>query len=434
MTIAKARKILPLGVEIQCEQEPHTDCVCWSYIGEALPEHDNERILQESTPIAYLYPVQYIRTDPQRFQNRTDHYSEASAQAVAENYNANKFDPIVLWVDPANGKVYVLSGHSRLEGMKRRKEKYIPARFFVGSEAEAIQFARVEANRANTRESLIEDVKAYILMREGNLAQNIAPATPRAIKEAFRGKETTLEQLAYLNQQGKFIETLANDDIVSQFPQIQRFAKWVGALRKKYGIRLTNRHEADIFNFLYNGDAKNTRMSRENFEELIRERLELGKERLFPECSDGEPCKEIRDLKELPPNGHFYKQISEISKDLEIISDRVNNRNVRDATRILTEGERKALKELYTKLETKLARLKRDLGIVEKTQESGLFGTEEEKIEAYLNMHAVTYAVYATEGKKKYRYFSTARTATEARKEAKINWSKKTKITKIIKI
>lgn len=427
MTIAQARKRLPSNVEIQCEQEPHTDCVCWSYIGETLPEHNNERILQESTPIAYLYPIAYIKTDPLRFQNRNDHFSEASAQAVAENYNPNKFDPIVLWVD-ANGKVYVLSGHSRLEGMKRRKEKYIPARFFVGSEAEAIQFARVEANRAATKETLPEDLNAYALMREGNPAKGIAPATPQALKEAFRDKLDLLEQLAYLDKKGEFVQVLANEDQISQYPQVQRFAKWVGNLRKKYGQVMTNRHEKDIFNFLYNGEPTNIKMKKEAFFELIREKLALNKERLFPECPDGERCKEIKDLKELPPNGHLYKQIAEISKDLEIIADRINNRNVRDATRILTEEERNAMRELYTKLEKKLGQVRRDLGIVENYQDKGgLFGIGE--------TDQITFVVYAIDAHHaQQRIFSTARTQAEARKEVKDILGRKGKITKITKL
>jgi hypothetical protein len=392
--------------------------VCWSYIGEVLPEDSNERILQESTPIAYLYPIQYINTDPQRFQNRTDHYSEASAQAVAENYNANKFDPIVIWVDTANGKVYVLSGHSRLEGMKRRKEKYIPARFFTGTEAEAQQFAKVEANRAATRETLVEDLKAYKLMMQTN-------ATKQALKEAFREKLSTLEQLAYLDINGAFIEILSQEDLISQYKDIQRRAKWVGNLRQKYGQAMTNRHEKDTFNFLYNGDPRNIKMEKVAFFDLIRERLARGKERLFEECPDGEPCKEVKDLKELPPNGHLYKQLSEISKDLEILRDLINDKDQRESTRIRTEEEKQARRELYAKLEKKLANLKRDLNIVEKYQnESGLFGAEEE----------YTYIVYYGIGKNKGRIFSTAPTASIARKEAKEKIGKKTKITKILKI
>ena len=188
---------------------------------------------------------------------------------------------------------------------------------------------------------------------------------------------------------------------------------------------MTNRHEKDVFNFLYNGEPTNIKMKKDDFFELIREKLALNKERLFPECADGERCKEIKDLKELPPNGHLYKQIAEYSKDMEIISDRINNKNVRDATRILTNEERTAMRELYAKIEKKLGQVRRDLGIVEKYQnESGLFGTED----------SYSYIVYFGIGKNKGRIFSTAPTASIARKEAREQIGKKTKITKILKI
>ena len=37
-----------------------------------------------------------IHTDPARFQNRKDAFSELSADAVARHYDPNKFDPIVV--------------------------------------------------------------------------------------------------------------------------------------------------------------------------------------------------------------------------------------------------------------------------------------------------------------------------------------------------
>ena len=260
-------------------------------------------------------------------------------------------------------------------------------------------------------------------MRTGDLTKSIAPSTPKSIAEAFRGKEKILELLAFLNPKGMFIEVLSNEDTVSQYPQIQRFAKWVGVLRKRYAEKLTNTHERNIFNFLY-GDDKNSKIKKEDFEELIRERLEMGKEVLFPECPEGEPCKKINNLKELPPNGHLYKQISEISKDLQIIQERINNSGVRDATRVYTNEERDALKMIYKKLETKLLNLKRDLGIIENTDKAGLFGTD----------NTVKYIVYATENKQKIKFFSDAPTITGAKLEAKEQFGKKILILKVVKI
>lgn len=360
--------------------------------------------LDELKPIAFLYPISKINTDPQRFQNRNDAFSELSAEAVAKNFNPNKFDPVVVWFDGLKDKVFVLSGHSRLEGMKRRNEKFLPVRFFEGNELEAIQFARLDANRAATKESLIEDLKAYNLAKFGDITKGIAPGTKEYLKEIFRGKEKRLEPLSYLNQTGKFIEILANEEIQTQFPNILRLATWTGILRKKFGQALTNTHEKDIFNFLY-GNDKNNKISRDKFEDLISERLSYGKERLFPECKEGEPCGELKDFKELPPNGHLYKELNEVSKDLEILKNRIS-RNTRQAYLIYTEEEKKAVRELISKLEEKTKKLKRDIGIVEKEQESGLFGLDDE----------LSFIIYYKLKGKNYKYFSNETKQAQAKK------------------
>jgi hypothetical protein len=84
-------------------------CGCSSSIGSGQPEHPASREL-EAKCAAVNFPVSQIHTDPARFQNRTDAFSELSAQSVAEHYDTNKFDPIVIWLDGSTGRYYVLSG------------------------------------------------------------------------------------------------------------------------------------------------------------------------------------------------------------------------------------------------------------------------------------------------------------------------------------
>lgn len=376
-------------------------------------------------PVAYLYPVSRIFTDPQRFQNRQDSYSETSAQAVAENFDPNKFDPIVVWYDSAEEKIFVLSGHSRLEGMKRRKESHVPIRFFTGDEGDAIIFSRIEANRAATKENLIEDLKAYKLARDGDLSRGIAPSSPAKLKEQFRGKEGKLKNYSFLDPKGKFISALADEDSISQFPRVQSFAEWTGILRRQFPT-MTNTHEDDIFNFLY-GNSDHIKLPRQNFEELIKERLAFGKERLFPECLPGEPCKEIKDWKELsPPAGPIYKEIAEIQKDLDQIRNRLSQPQPAPV-KIYTEEEKKALREVFARMEQKQKNLKRDIGIIEQTAPA-LFGPEF-GLDEDLN-----FVFYLLADKKKFRYFSTSKTVSEARREIKQIYPKNTKILRYVKI
>lgn len=202
-------------------------------------------------------PITDIATDVDRFQSRASDFSEKTAATVAERYDPNLFDPIVVWRDPANGKTFVLSGHSRLEGMKRRGEKNIPARYFDGDEQAAMNYAQVQANRLGTAENLSESIKAYRTAK----AQNLSRAK---LKDLFDGDLDFLDAAQNLDQEGDFINIL-NQSARDEFPHIKRFSRYVGELRGKYADKLTDRHEQQIFDWLYKGEKKNVDTSKDAF-------------------------------------------------------------------------------------------------------------------------------------------------------------------------
>jgi len=107
---------------------------------------------------SYLIPIKSIQTDEDRFQLRKEPYSEETAQEVAENYDEEKFEPIVVWQEEGDAKPFVLSGHSRLEGMRRRGEKLIPARIFEGTEQEAMAVAAAESMENTPKSERKDDV------------------------------------------------------------------------------------------------------------------------------------------------------------------------------------------------------------------------------------------------------------------------------------
>ncbi|MDP9365763.1 MAG: ParB N-terminal domain-containing protein, partial [Chloroflexota bacterium] len=113
----------------------------------------------EPTPIrppargtAELNPDDIV-VDAANFQPRSQRYNrmgltEASVDDIVGNFNPNKLDPIKVWRRPDDGRFVVLSGHHRLEAIKRLRAagtpgaETIPATIVDGDLAEARRVAR----------------------------------------------------------------------------------------------------------------------------------------------------------------------------------------------------------------------------------------------------------------------------------------------------
>jgi hypothetical protein len=323
--------------------------------------------------IAEEVPISSIHTDTKRFQNRQDAFSEASANSVAEHYDPNKFDPIVVWVDKKAKKTFVLSGHSRYEGMKRRKAKAISVRYFKGTEDEAIKFAKVEANRAATQETLIEDLAAYRLMRDGDEARGIKKNSKADLQKIFKGKVQKLEAYSFLAPGGLFVNALSQAT-TSNYPYLERNAQWIGQLRKENEV-LTNSSEDNIFHFFYSDKTgKHLKLSKDEFFKLAKKRinqLAQGEHILFAECS-GDGCVKINEKESDPLKGATYKRLREVNETLETINEKLKSTDPK--VKVSTQAERDYLiKELAPKLQAEKEKLQAELNIADK-QES-LFGT-----------------------------------------------------------
>jgi hypothetical protein len=338
------------------------------------PENDPDNA-EKLKPHSVFFPIDLIYTDTARFQNRTSAFSELSANSVADHYDPNKFDPIVIWKDPKNKTDYVLSGHSRYEGMKRRKEHFIPARYFKGTEAEAITFAKVDANRSANVENLLEDLKAYKLMREGDSKKGIPKAKKSELERIFKGKHNKLEAYSFLSENGLFVEALQNEN-KSNFPYLETRALWVGDLRKEYADEFTNTFEDDCFNFLYANEG-NIKLNKDDFMEIVKKRIAWGEDRLFPECSR-EGCEKIENLKEKGLNGEAYKELNRIQKDLDELKDRLASSH--RIKRVYTEPEKEVLLKQGEMLKKEQSKLRKDLKLAEEAP--GLFGFDRFGLEA----------------------------------------------------
>lgn len=328
-------------------------------------------------PIAVWLDMSKIFTDTKRFQNRNAEFSEATARSIEQNYDERKFDPIVVWKDTKDKKTYILSGHSRFEGMRRRGEKKIKARYYNGTEAEAIQYANIDANRTASAESLIEDLKAYRLGRDGDSKRGVPPKKPADLKQSFKGKWAKLDDWTYLDPVGSFVRMLASESI-SEFPYAERISRWVGQLRKQYP-EITNDMERNIWNWTYDDKAKGYRLDEPTFKGTIEERLSSGRELLF-DCYDDHCEGETKPLEKFLKTSEeraLQKAVTEIDKNLKRIRERLKAK-AGSADAIYTDDERNHFIRWGKELEEKRARIIKDTKQAIKDQKA-LFGTKKRK-------------------------------------------------------
>ncbi len=202
-------------------------------------------VIDKATNVVNV-PISEISTNESEYQGRKNKFSERSAKNVAENYDANKFDPIIVYKHP-NGQTYVLSGHSRLEGMRRRGEKTIPSRFFEGTPQEAKEFAQ-KSNKFGTLQTDIENANYY----RGKLQEG--EAYDAVLKEAQeneqQGSAKRIVSLAHLNPKGKAMEALealekGEGDTKNN---ILNVAAKIGDIRSK-NKHLTDAHENELYDY-----------------------------------------------------------------------------------------------------------------------------------------------------------------------------------------
>jgi|GEM_PF-4302408 len=195
-----------------------------------------------------VVPIEDLKVDVDRFQGRFEPYSEESVQSIVDavkrgEFDPNNFDPVHVWRDVKTGDEVVLSGHSRLEAMRRvgSSDIAIVRRNFATEEA-ATHWATEQANRMATSEGLRSDVRAFKAMRDRG--EDIDK-----LKARFGKNYGDYDGYSYLDANGKFLDVVGQRAFVD-FPHAQKWARTVGELRKQFP-ELTNVHERQIFDQLY---------------------------------------------------------------------------------------------------------------------------------------------------------------------------------------
>lgn len=208
-----------------------------------------------------------ISTDPKRFQNREEAYSEETVKRIVEDYDPNKLDAIILWKDPKNGKTYILSGHSRMEAHDRLKKETIKAKYFEGTEKEAIEFG-LDANVQATAESMVERAKRYRKLREEGKSE--AEIKRQAEKSEGRNAERVIDY-SHLDPNGRTVEILNLFEKTGEgenTENIRNVAQFIGRARRNWP-GLTNAHETEMVDFMLNETNYKNFGTMAKFQELI---------------------------------------------------------------------------------------------------------------------------------------------------------------------
>ncbi len=218
-------------------------------------------------------PLDQIFHDLENFQNRKKEYSEHSVDNIVKAVLDGKFDlrifnPLVLWKDEKDKKLYILSWHSRYEAFKRLSTQYkdhkqvkkffeqhqydfthIPALVMDDVSFEDAKFIALTSNALATIETDTERAEIYRSFRKLGKNKKFIEEFGRKCEKSNRSR---VDAYSYLNPDGMMIQLLdmfANN--TDENAIIKRIAVRIGNIRKKHP-ELSNTHEEELYTRLFN--------------------------------------------------------------------------------------------------------------------------------------------------------------------------------------
>lgn len=218
-------------------------------VKEAVIEAEKEVIKdKQAQPDTKITALKDIFTDEERFQPRNK-LNENKINDIIENFDERELDPITIWKDPADNKYYVLSGHHRLEAMRRMGKDFIPTREYIGTEAEA-KYSAQKSNSKSNPLALIESASVLRKLRESGLKE---ADIKRESKSRYDKNSATIYNLSHLNEKGPVIHLLEQLEGAKEenSARVRTLADWIGKAREQYP-ELTNAHETEMFDYLMN--------------------------------------------------------------------------------------------------------------------------------------------------------------------------------------
>lgn len=224
--------------------------------------HSSKKLVpvnQKKSNLVQLVNLSDIYTNKKLFQNRKADYSIQTVDRILNAVNNGTFkievfDPIILWHNPSDSKLYILSGHSRVEAFRRLSKMgfdtfdSIPAKIINTNEDNARKIA-MESNALATREKETERALYYKELRESGVRRD---EIENKAKELEGDNANRIIAYSYLSRNGRAfaaLEALETGDEASK-NIVKTIATWTGEAMRRYFLEFSTMHENEIFDWL----------------------------------------------------------------------------------------------------------------------------------------------------------------------------------------
>jgi hypothetical protein len=301
-------------------------------------------------------PLFEVNVDKALFQGREKDFSIRSVENIVEAVKSGQFvwanlDPITLWENP-NGKLFLISGHSRFEAFKRLAKdgqkadgkdfEAIPAKILKGELSTAKKTA-LESNTLSTKETDIERAKYYRRLRQDGQDEK---KTVEAMKKNEGKNWVNIYAYTFLSPDGKTMaglkQFIENEDTSAQLSK--SISKWIGAARKNYP-QLANSHEDELYNWMFNQKGYGTGAGAVSNEREFSEKVQMfvNKNTFFGQFEVDKPLNILQQLYKSPVEQEYDEQVNEAKKSVSESEKALK-------TKIKSLADRKATKSEIQKI------------------------------------------------------------------------------------
>lgn len=275
-------------------------------------------------------PLKDIHVNRELFQGREKAYSQRSVDNIVSDATGGRFqwenlDPITLWRSP-EGKLFLLSGHSRLKGFQTLSEMgvtvdgkgfdRIPAKIRTGSLEQAQRMA-LESNTLSTKETDVERAAYYRRLRQDGTGEKDLLTQ---VKKNEGRNWANIYAYTFLSPAGRTWAALKQfAEGEDQSATIAKaLAKWIGNSRKEFP-QLTNEHEGELYAWLFEQKGYGTGAGQVSSELDFREKLGVfvQKNTFFGSFDASKPLNILAAQYKSPAEAALDSAIQEKNKEVQ---------------------------------------------------------------------------------------------------------------------